>query len=932
MLVVCTLSPFANPHSSLLLLLVLALLILLLSLLPLSNRSLVSAAHPLHKLQRLAQFQCLLRQLPRDVLQWPAVARSLASMLLQQLQVPEVQGLCCSCLHLLLSQLFADVPLKFDEQGRAVQQKEAKTPATGNKQLQQQLRQKQQEDLMTVLLQELLLPTMAALVQCIEAAAAGLQSQQQAQLWALQPSSAATAAAGAAAAQRMAKAAGLSGNTVAAAASAAVEPLDMSATWSPVALLHYVYLAKWQYGIPVLLELLPPLPVLSAASINHGVSRADLRSLVLVFAARAASMTASSRQRAVQEMLSLLSSGLADIYEPEQHSSGSTNGGAVQLQAGSGQAQHVVATDGSGAGELTVRPDVVAAAFQLARLGAELADAHVMQLAAELLAAVGPMDPDVITLDHAAAADGSSSMAARLGSEVAPGAASSSSSHADRTGFPLRAVLEVLVASMFDATPGIVSTAQATLASLVPAVGSRALEQALQPPGAATPADALSAPPTRELLLQSCVSTYMPAVVSGGGGKKGAGGEQQPDSPGNQQGQQGVRTASAEEVAAALEAAGSPQLWSPAGKSYKVWLCSLSSTMLRACGGVADAGAAATRRSTRQAAAATTGMPATSAVLAMLADAAAINAQLAELLLPHAVLKLCESDGSGSEVPGVGSQGWAARLADAAAAGLRLDSLVGHGTPSAPAAASDTGVGGDLWDAAAATAGATAADAGGPVDVRCYSVLLACLEHNRSVHRIAMMQMPIDPAPPPTAWQRSFCLHLDYLSVAAAAMAVKAYFTALLYVEQWCAEVKQTGLNPFEGSTVESGLLQLQKLAGLDGSANAATAATDGAAVDAAFQRSLQQQQQQLLERLLLELYSHVNEPDGVYAVVAAFGSPASELHLLKHEQQWAAVLGGQDALLQAAAMQPQSQARDSLQVTGESFSLSWDEQLLRVA
>jgi hypothetical protein len=83
----------------------------------------------------------------------------------------------------------------------------------------------------------------------------------------------------------------------------------------------------------------------------------------------------------------------------------------------------------------------------------------------------------------------------------------------------------------------------------------------------------------------------------------------------------------------------------------------------------------------------------------------------------------------------------------------------------------------------------------------------------------------------------------------------------------------------------------------------------------------LQAQQQQLLEQLLLDLYSHVNEPDGVYALVAAFGSPASQLQLLQHEQQWAAVLGGQDALLQAAVLQRHQQPQNgsSLHVTGEA-------------
>jgi hypothetical protein len=297
-------------------------------------------------------------------------------------------------------------------------------------------------------------------------------------------------------------------------------------------------------------------------------------------------------------------------------------------------------------------------------------------------------------------------------------------------------------------------------------------------------------------------------------------------------------------------------------------------------------------------------------VLALLADAAAISPQLAELLLPHAVLKLCESDYSGADVPGAGSQGWAARLGAAAAAGLQLDSLTGSAAAIWRADASWGGAGaGSAGEQFPDTEKGTGGTAG--VDTRCYSMLLTCLEHNRSINQMALASMPIDPAPAAVAWQRCFCLHLDYLAVAAAAMAVKAYFTAMLYVEQWCFEQQQGGVNPFQGAVADSGIMQLQQLAGL-------ATGTAGAANDLnSAQQAVQQQQQQLLEQLLLELYSNVNEPDGVYAVVAAFGSPASQLQLLQHEQQWAAVLGGQDALLQAAVLQPAQQQGRSTHVTG---------------
>jgi hypothetical protein len=151
-------------------------------------------------------------------------------------------------------------------------------------------------------------------------------------------------------------------------------------------------------------------------------------------------------------------------------------------------------------------------------------------------------------------------------------------------------------------------------------------------------------------------------------------------------------------------------------------------------------------------------------------------------------------------------------------------------------------------------------------------------------------------------------VHLGYLSVATAALSCKAYFTALLYIEHWCEEqYGKLTLNPAAADAEAAGgvqlqhLQQLQQLAGL-GSTAAAQQQPQGLGSSA----TVEQQQKQQLESMLLDLYSNVNEPDGIYAVAAAFSSPASQLHLLQHEQLWASVLGAEDALLQAAAVQPQ--------------------------
>lgn len=842
------------------------------------RRSLEAAAHPLHKLQRMGQLQCLVRQLPADRLQSPAVARSLVSMLLQNLQVPELQGACCSCLEQLLAALFAVLPAVFNEQGHSVgHMQDTKKQALTAKQQQQQAQQQAHEELVKALLQELLPPVVAALVQCVETAAGGLQLRQQQQLWTMQHSTAAAAAS----ALGLGRSAG------------GVAPVDLPSAFAPVSLLLSISLSMFTKGMGPLLDLLPPLPVLAAAAARQGWNALDITHLIPWFVQRAAGMTSSSRQRSAQQLLSRLRRYPGQVYGLKSEMWRDA-GIPAQILVHPGNSEIKRFANDNDRCELAPYPSVVTASFELARLGAELCDAHVMQLAAELLALIGPMDPDVITLDHCAAADLYSSVGG-YSSTRRSAVTKSSSSHADKTAFPLKAVLALLADSLFDQQPQVVSTAQDTLGTLVSVLDADTLQHILQPPAVDHRAVDQDKPKRAEaLLLQSYVGTYISS---------------QGDSP---------STAPAPAaVAAALEAAPSADLWSPSGKPYKQWLCSLASTLLRACGGVQDTAAAtAVARRTGRSAAAGASVPVTTTVLALLADAAAISPSLAELLLPHAVLKLCESDHSGADVPGAGSQGWAARLGAAAAEGLQLDSLTGSAAATWRADASWGGAGaGVAADQFSDTEKGTGSTAG--VDTRCYSALLTCLEHNRSINQMALASMPLDPAPAAVAWQRCFCLHLDYLAVAAAAMAVKAYFTAMLYVEQWCFEQQQGGMNPFQGAVADSSSMQLQQLAGL------ATSTADAGAANGlnSTQQAVQQHQQQLLQQLLLELYSNVNEPDGVYAVVAAFGSPASQLQLLQHEQQWAAVLGGQDALLQAAVLQPAQQQGRSAHVTG---GLAW--------
>jgi hypothetical protein len=751
------------------------------------------------------------------------VAHSLISVLLQQLQVPLLQAICCSCLQVLFEHLYSAVANTGT--AGAAQSGSRKGGSAGDK---QQLQ-------MRALLAELLPPAVAALVQCVEVEACRLQQAGMQQQWSLTVAQAAAAGAG-----------------------VAGEPASLAASYSPVALLNYLFAKPSSPGLEAVvqsLDLLPPLPVLSGAVASQAQLQQGLGLAVKVanFAARAAGMAASSRHRAARALLGQLqqSSAAAGLFEQQQEAS-SSSGGKWQLP--------------------TMQPSVVAAAYKLAQLGSELGDDLVIALAAQLLALAGPLPPDVITVS-------SSSSGAH---------SSSSSSSSDTTAFPMTAVMQQLADCLFSSSPHVVGVAQTTLKQLVAEVDVKALLASLQAAdGSSSSNGSSNSSKLAAVLLQSYLATFSS----------------------DRKDQQQQRRLSAEGNAAAAlaaaDAAASPALWEPAGRPYNAWLCGLCRTLLRACGATDTAPA---KRSNR--AAASSGGAPSGTTLQLLADAAALRPQLAELLLPHALLKLCESDGSGADLPGTGSQGWAARLGAVITDRLRLDRLT-----QAYARSSRAGLEGGGWSAAVAghdTPGGSVARTAAGVDVRCINMLLTCLEHNRGVHRVAMTAMPTSAPPAPTAWERCYCLHIDYLAVAAAAMSVRAFFTALLYVEQWCAQYTPVRYNPLPSTDADSGLLQLQQLAGLRSAAAAAAGDGGGGSSSAV--------QQQLLEQLLLDLYSHVNEPDGLYGVAAAFGGPSSHLQLMRHEQQWSSVLGLQDASMQAAAVQHQHQQGSigsNLQTTG---------------
>ncbi|KAF6252289.1 hypothetical protein COO60DRAFT_542235 [Scenedesmus sp. NREL 46B-D3] len=849
------------------------------------HRNIAAAADPMHKLQRLGQLEALMHLLHRDEAASPVLARYLVSMLLQLVHVPALQSYCCMLLQIFLHDILYAAAGPDGGLSSAAKAGSKESKAAVKAEQEQQL---QQQRLAVRLLEELLPPTVASLVRCVERAAAAKQLQQQLLLWS-----------GPVTSLQLPSLAGYSSGGAADSAAAAASAVDLPTGLAPVALLLALLLRPPQALLHVVqtLDLLPPLPVLAGPVALQQRLRQGLRlpQQVVQFEQRAAGMAPSSRQRLIQAITAQLQCAAAELYV-DGASAGSSAVAAGGVSAGdivssskgasspdnpgtgstAGAAAATAAAESMAAGSIQrcrVDPAVVAAAFKLAKLGAQLGDRGVTELAGQLLALAGPVDPHIITFD-AAAADGESSSSNIAGSKGL----------VECTAFPMRAVLQHLVQCMFDTQPHVVAVAQATLHRLLATPEAAAELRRLQEDASKT-AGAAGAAATEQRHSSSsyCSSSdasaallcsYLSVFV---------------EKPSQSTSQLEVDR---EAAVQALAAATSPALWSPVCKPFNSWLCDLCSTLLTAVS-------------------ATEAAESNSRLLQLLADAAALQPSLSELLLPHALLALCTSDSSGADLPGIGSVGLSARLGAAITEGLQLDCSSSSRSLSPLPGGSTFGGGNDNSSSSSGSCDSGGGYTGADVDVRCLSVLLGCLDHARMVHRMAMLAPPGASQPPPAAaWQRCYCVHISYLAVAAAAMSCKAYFTALLYIEHWCEEqYGKLTLNPAAADAEAAGrvqlqhLQQLQQLAGLGGAPAVQQHHLVGGATAG-------QQQEQLLEAMLLDLYSNVNEPDGIYAVAAAYSSPASQLHLLQHEQLWAGVLGAEDALLQASAVQSQQLQR----------------------
>ena len=186
-----------------------------------------------------------------------------------------------------------------------------------------------------------------------------------------------------------------------------------------------------------------------------------------------------------------------------------------------------------------------------------------------------------------------------------------------------------------------------------------------------------------------------------------------------------------------------PKLWTLEGQSYEAWVRNLAYAML---------------------------LLVSEPTLAMCKHMVVHKAQLAELMLPHILADIAQQDAAGSTMTVISSQ---------LSAGLLSPTGVPH--------------------------------------VKAIHLILSCLDHLCNVHLTAVVGQ--DPDRPkgvsgaagsgqgrsrtarsssksPAAWSKQYCLDIDYLLVADAALKCSAYFTALLYIEHWVEEqYGRLGLN-----------------------------------------------------------------------------------------------------------------------------------------
>ncbi|XP_072019634.1 serine-protein kinase ATM-like [Amphiura filiformis] len=142
------------------------------------------------------------------------------------------------------------------------------------------------------------------------------------------------------------------------------------------------------------------------------------------------------------------------------------------------------------------------------------------------------------------------------------------------------------------------------------------------------------------------------------------------------------------------------------------------------------------------------------------------------------------------------------------------------------------------------------------------------------VHYLRTQQKPSNVRSKGTAWDNNFWLDLNYLEVAKAAQSCRAHFTCLLYAEIWCD-------------------VQRSRLSAQTDSADSLPSSQPS---DVETLSSLSSESSINMQSLLLEAYSSIGEPDGLYGCGAGkMTDTMARIHTYEHERSWGKALGAYD-------------------------------------
>lgn len=144
---------------------------------------------------------------------------------------------------------------------------------------------------------------------------------------------------------------------------------------------------------------------------------------------------------------------------------------------------------------------------------------------------------------------------------------------------------------------------------------------------------------------------------------------------------------------------------------------------------------------------------------------------------------------------------------------------------------------------------------------------------------VKLPHTPLVPLPllhPSPVLPQVYWVDVDYLQLAAAAAQCGAHFTALLYIEAW-QEEQHGWLAPLDTAAASAAAAAAEVAAGPGGNGSGSGAG----APNGSTKGSTGQRQVAAVERLLLDTYSQINEPDGIYAVARSHS-------MLSQVSEWA--------------------------------------------